>query len=161
MGSTWKGIMQREAGGEGGPTGPMAIGASDRASGEILIVDDEAPIREILRSVLAANGYGVMLAASGADGVMRFAEDPRRVRLVLMDLVMPGISGAETLPLLKALDPSVKVLLMTGCSGSLEPALSDPAVVGLILKPFSVRDLLARVEYFWTSSSRDSTVPGV
>ncbi|MEW6367789.1 MAG: response regulator [Acidobacteriota bacterium] len=154
------GITEEEAGRKGRPMRPPAASVSRRVEGEVLVVDDEASIRELLRSVLAANGYSVMLAASGADGVMRFAEDPRRVRLVVMDLMMPGISGAETLAMLKALDPSVKVLMMTGYSGSLEPAFHDPAVVGLILKPFSVPDLLERVQYAWTSSP-DRMIPGV
>ena len=79
---------------------------------KILIVDDEAHIRQMMRLTLEAAGYQVQEAADGASGLALFG-DGREVAVVLLDQKMPGIDGLETLRQLKDRVPDVCVIMVT------------------------------------------------
>jgi DNA-binding response OmpR family regulator len=79
---------------------------------KILIVDDEAHIRQMMRLTLEAAGYQVEEAADGASGLALFG-DGREVSVVLLDQKMPGIDGLETLRQLKARVPGACVVMVT------------------------------------------------
>jgi CheY-like chemotaxis protein len=115
-----------------------------RCHGTVLIVDDEPVVREAARSCLERQGYGVVTADSGAAAVEALRADPAGIRLVLLDLGMPAMDGGETLPLLRAIQPNLPVLLSSGYS---EPealkALGGARVSGFIQKPYTA-DKLAR-----------------
>ena len=78
----------------------------------ILLVDDEEGIRTVLGISLADAGYDVTTAASGEEALARFAE--RKPDIVLTDIKMPGLSGLDLLERLKAADPEVEVIMLTG-----------------------------------------------
>jgi DNA-binding response OmpR family regulator len=78
----------------------------------ILIVDDEAHIRQMMRLTLEAAGYGVEEAANGEDGLAKFG-DGGRYAAVLLDQKMPGIDGLETLREIKARSPEACVVMVT------------------------------------------------
>ncbi len=78
----------------------------------ILLVDDEEGIRTVLGISLADAGYHVTTAASGEEALARFAE--RRPDIVLTDIKMPGLSGLDLLERIKATDPDVEVIMLTG-----------------------------------------------
>lgn len=78
----------------------------------ILLVDDEEGIRTVLGISLADAGYAVTTAASGEEALARFAE--RKPDIVLTDIKMPGLSGLDLLERLKAADPEVEVIMLTG-----------------------------------------------
>ncbi len=78
----------------------------------ILIVDDEAPIRESLQGVLEDEDYVVSTASSGEEAVARFRKQP--ADCVLLDIWMPGIDGLETMNRLRQIDDSVPVIIMSG-----------------------------------------------
>ncbi|BFR47406.1 response regulator [Nitratidesulfovibrio sp. HK-II] len=78
----------------------------------ILLVDDEEGIRTVLGISLADAGYHVTTAASGEEALARFAE--RKPDIVLTDIKMPGLSGLDLLERLKAADPEVEVIMLTG-----------------------------------------------
>ncbi len=81
------------------------------ALGRILVVDDEAPIREILTEYFAARGYAVEAAATGGDALA--AIERGRPDLVLLDIRMPGIDGVETLRRIRARGDQVPVIMVT------------------------------------------------
>jgi CheY-like chemotaxis protein len=119
----------------------------DSPTGEtILLVEDEAIVREPARRILTNQGYTV-LAAAEADEALRLAKDHTGViDLVLTDVIMPGKSGKDLALQLADFSPEIKVLFMSGYShdiivhqGALEPG------VHLIEKPFAVEDLLRKV----------------
>jgi CheY-like chemotaxis protein len=89
-------------------TGPLTI----------LIVDDEAPVREFLRRALEMVGY-VTHVASGAIEALRAAAALERVDILVTDLMMPGIRGDELARRLRLKDPDLKVLYVTGFSDDL------------------------------------------
>ncbi len=79
---------------------------------KVLIVDDEASIRESLQGVLEDEDYIVSTASSGEEAVARFRKQP--VDCVLLDIWMPGIDGLETMNRLRQIDDSVPVIIMSG-----------------------------------------------
>lgn len=88
------------------------MGTPDKET--ILVVDDEVVIRELLRSILAAEGYAVLTAADGAAGIERFRrENPA---LVLTDIRMPVCGGLEVLRAVKAADTGAEVIVLSGHS---------------------------------------------
>jgi nitrogen regulation protein NR(I) len=108
---------------------------------DILIVDDELPIRRILTMVLEEHRHRVMGVGSGEDALASFAE--ARPDLVLLDLKLPGIDGLETLQRLRALDPRLDVIMMTahGTISSAVEAMRRGAF-DYVTKPFDNDELL-------------------
>ena len=110
----------------------------------ILVVDDDAGVRDVLRSTLALDGHDVLAAASGMEGLVRAqSEGPD---LVLLDVMMPGMDGWEVLKLLK-LDAATRQIPVVILSVRAEPrdrirALQEGAV-DYVAKPFAVEELLA------------------
>ena len=82
----------------------------------VLLVDDEAFIRDALELYFESNGFEVSAAASGGEALNIFARQGDDIDLVLLDLVMPGMHGLEVLRELKRADPAVQVIIATGCN---------------------------------------------
>jgi two-component system cell cycle sensor histidine kinase/response regulator CckA len=81
----------------------------------ILVVEDEAPLRQLVRNVLEAHGYTVIEAASGKAGVEQWQAHRARIDLLLTDLVMPGgMTGRELADALKEKDPRLKIVFTSG-----------------------------------------------
>jgi DNA-binding response OmpR family regulator len=113
----------------------------------ILIVDDEREIRELLRYNLERQGYQVLTAQDGEEGLSRiFATHPD---LVLLDLLLPGLNGLEVLRELRQ-EPSTRdlpVLLLTARGAEMDKLLGfERGADDYITKPFSPREVIARVE---------------
>jgi CheY-like chemotaxis protein len=112
----------------------------------ILLVDDEAFIREIGEELLTMLGYNVLLAESGERAEEVLAAEKQHVRLVLLDLIMPGLSGAETFRRLRTVAPELKILLATGHGVDSEVRdLLNQGCVGYIQKPYTFADLKSRI----------------
>lgn len=105
-----------------------------------LVIDDETPIREFLGEFLQESGHEVSTASTGKEGLEIFKrENPD---MVITDLGMPEISGWEVAAMVKAHNPAVLVLLMTGWGISLEAEKAREKGVDLILsKPFQIGDM--------------------
>ena len=110
----------------------------------ILVVDDDSIIREGLKRILEGQGYGVETYASGFLAVERMSE--RNFDLVITDLKMPGMNGIEVLKHLKALQPEVPIIMITGYStvDTAVEAMKNGAV-DYIAKPFSPEDITEKV----------------
>jgi signal transduction histidine kinase len=112
----------------------------------VLVVDDEADIREIAREVLEEAGYTVLVAADGAEAVRLYEVHRPRIDLVLLDLIMPNLSGAEALHRLRSLNPAARVIFISGYNRPGGTALDDESLpVGFIQKPFRLEHLLQAV----------------
>jgi len=89
---------------------------SGAASKTILVVDDEYAVREVLTTFLeheyGPQGYTVETATDGAGALA--AVQRRRPALVLLDIEMPGMNGVETLQRIRAIDPAIPVIMVTG-----------------------------------------------
>ena len=115
-------------------------------SGEtVLVVEDEAALREVTRRILARNGYQVITAASGPEALEIARNYPGEIHLLVTDVVMPHMLGKEVAEQILLIKPGTEVLYMSGYArpvlasqGRLEPG------VALVEKPFSEADLLAK-----------------
>ena len=106
----------------------------------ILIVDDDIPIGDLLQEALAGEGYAVTRAYSGTEAVL--ALERRRPDLVLLDLMLPGLSGEAVLPLLAGI-PVIVVSARADVDS--KTALLLGGAADYVTKPFVLRELLARV----------------
>lgn len=106
----------------------------------VLVVDDEASIRQIMVAMLEANGYRVLAAADGTEALALFAENGPAVRAVLTDLLMPVMDGAATIRALRERSRAVPIIAV---SGSADESLDRQDDVQAVLqKPFSKTELL-------------------
>lgn len=78
----------------------------------VLVVDDDADVRETIRQMLERTGYEVTTAADGKRGLARYREDP--ADLVVLDIVMPEKEGLETIMELRKSFPEVKIIAISG-----------------------------------------------
>jgi len=114
----------------------------------ILVVDDEAPIRGLLRQAFETNHYDVVEASNGSEAVRIFRED--EIDLVITDIIMPDKEGLEFIMDLKEIDQDVKIIAMSG-GGRLEPhsylqMASKFGAKKVFQKPLSITLLLAAVK---------------
>ena len=130
---------------------PVLLGGNET----ILIVDDEAHIRNLVRGALTKVGYTIISAGDGESALLRHSEEENRIRLVLLDLGMPGMGGWECLKRLRTINPSLPVLITTGYGGEdlLERARQE-GTVGLISKPYQLATLYRSVREILDTSQR-------
>jgi two-component system, cell cycle sensor histidine kinase and response regulator CckA len=107
----------------------------------ILVVDDEASIRELARATLTAQGYRVQTAREGTEAVALYARLRTEVQLVLTDMMMPVMDGPATIRALRQLAPDVRILATSGLA--VAPAVGQADA--FLPKPFAAHDLLAAV----------------
>ncbi len=112
----------------------------------VLIIDDEEAIRIIGESILTKYGYNVLTANDGDEGLKVFNRNLEEIDLVILDLVMPTISGNDVLTNLIEIKPDIKVVIASGYStnGPLKNALNDGAK-RIINKPYSLHELLVSI----------------
>ena len=130
-------------------TGSGAAAAGDQADlptgkGElILIIDDEAAIREITSETLQAYGYKAMTASDGAEGVALFAENKGRIKVVITDIMMPVMDGTAAILALKKMNPDVKIIAASGLTtrGQIKTP-SNYNVQAFLTKPYTAEKLL-------------------
>ena len=122
---------------------PSEAGSSPPA-GLVLIIDDEAAIRESLATLLELEGYEVESAASGEEGLARIGD--RSFDLVLLDLALPDRNGIDLLAELRALDPQLSVIMITAY-GTVENAVKamQAGAANFVQKPWDNEKLLADV----------------
>ncbi len=121
--------------------------------GHVLIVDDEATIREVLRKYLEADGYRISEAKTGDEGLVLLRTDPPD--LVILDIMLPGIDGFEITRLLRgdnhALSSTtggdIPIILLTARTSELDRISGfELGADDYVVKPFSPRELVARVK---------------
>ncbi len=111
----------------------------------VLLVDDEVDFVEVLAERLEARGLTVVIAHSGAEALDRVRETP--VDVVVLDVVMPGLSGIETLRALKQQEPLTEVLMLTG-HATVETAIQGMkhGAFDFLLKPTEADTLISKLE---------------
>ena len=107
------------------------------------MVDDDDHVRKFIVLVLHDHGYRTLAASNGDDGLRLFREHASVVDLVLSDLEMPRLSGAELAPQILALKPSVQLAFITGMTST--PLPRDLASIPVLHKPFTATALAAFV----------------
>ncbi len=110
----------------------------------ILIVDDEADVREITRTALEKAGYRTLTASEGAEGIALFADHKAEIDAVITDVAMPLIDGPTMVRAIGKIDPDAKIIVMSGLfSASQRSQLEECGVRSFLTKPFTAKQLLA------------------
>lgn len=112
----------------------------------ILVVDDEAAIRGLIRAILTAHGFRILTAGSGAEAIRIWGEATQPIDLLITDLKMPGMDGRELAREMRRKQANLKVLYMSGFAEEIEEF--DPPPGGhseFLEKPFSNSMLVGRV----------------
>ena len=112
----------------------------------VLLVDDEQAVRRIGERALHHAGFRVLLAENGRRAVELYREHRAEIALVVLDMTMPEMNGADTFEALRQMDPEVRVLLSSGHdSHEAFERLRERGLRGVIQKPYRVSTLLNKV----------------
>jgi CheY-like chemotaxis protein len=112
----------------------------------ILVIDDEAPVRDAASDILTDRGFVVMTANGGEEGIAALCCQGTRIGMVLLDLKMPGMNGAETYRRLRQIEPTIKVIFTSGYSESeLSTDVHNAEGVDFLAKPYSAESLAEHV----------------
>ena len=121
------------------PAKPTAV----QGSATILLVEDEAAVREAAKRMLKKYGFTVIEAKNGQDALMIWEQHADEIDLVLTDVVMPTLGGAQLVEALRVRRPSLRVVFMSGYTqGTLELSSLDEGATRFLPKPFTADQLI-------------------
>ena len=124
------------------PAAATGGGTRWQTSGTVLVVDDESGVRELVRNVLERAGLTVLLADDGRQGLDAFKANAQDVRLIVVDMTMPGLNGREVLAEIRKVRGDVPAILMSGYTAD---DLADGTSTAFLQKPFTPDVLRALV----------------
>jgi CheY-like chemotaxis protein len=112
----------------------------------VLLIDDEDDVRRMATRILNRGGYRVISAIDGETGLQIFRQHHQDLAFVLLDMTMPHMDGAQTMRGLRAINPHVPVVLMSGYSvEDLNHQLVGIQPTAFVQKPFNTHDILALI----------------
>ncbi len=115
----------------------------------VLVIDDEEPVRDAVTDILELEGLRVLTAPDGRTGLELYQQHQAEIRLILLDLSMPGLNGEETLHELRQVDAHVRVLLSSGYSqAEVAERFAGQSEVRFIQKPYDAEQLLREVRRY-------------
>ncbi|MGA7616503.1 MAG: PAS domain S-box protein [Thermoanaerobaculia bacterium] len=122
------------------------VGPLPRGTETVLLVEDEASLRESMREALAASGYSVIVARDGTEAVRLADAHSGAIEIMVTDVVMPGMSGPTVATVVERTRPGTKVLFVSGYSEA-STAMTDMEGAGraFLGKPLSLETLIRRV----------------
>lgn len=133
------------------PASPRKVAAKefakqpfDRHQETILIVEDETPVMEVIEEMAKRLGFTVLKALSGKEALKVYELNKNRIDLVVLDIVLPDMSGGQVYEHIKRIDPNEKILISTGFD--LEQTTFKDRPVDVIRKPFSLREFSEKLD---------------
>jgi CheY-like chemotaxis protein len=137
----------------------------EAGTGTVLVVDDEPMVLAFVEEALKKLGYKVLTAVDGQQAGEVYSSHANQIDMVLLDMVMPGITGLEVCRRLRGINPKVKVILSSGySSGDVAREARLAGAMGFIGKPYSLEELsraLHRPESLSARSSTEDPDPGL
>jgi DNA-binding NtrC family response regulator len=113
----------------------------------ILIIDDEEMIRDLARDILEMQGYTVLSAKDGIEGMTVYKENWEKIGCIILDLTMPRMSGRETYFKLREINKEAKIILSTGYGkDERTQEIISLGVQDVVQKPYRIDDLIGTVE---------------
>jgi CheY-like chemotaxis protein len=130
----------------GAGAAPARAVAQSVSAARILLVDDEDVVVKMTETLLKKMGHAVITARDGKSAIELFERERAAIDLVLLDLVMPVMSGQETFGRLRQIDPCLQIILISGYSkDGIAQGLLDKGAAGFLQKPFRCDELAATV----------------
>jgi len=127
-----------------------------KGSGTILLIDDEEMILKVGHELLEELGYTVLPAMSGQEAVDIFQADRDKIDMIIMDMIMPGMSGSDTFDRLKEIKPDARILLSSGYSVDGQATnILQRGCDGFIQKPFNMNQLADRIHKIMPNPKND------
>jgi PAS domain S-box-containing protein len=124
-------------------SGDSTIGLAQKS---VLVVDDEPILRKMLTEILKREGYKVTVAENGKNGLFLFKKHPDQYSLIIMDMVMPEMTGAECYDAIRSLNPEMKILFISGYFKAQNMmAVNESEFTGFIHKPFKRDEILGKI----------------
>lgn len=115
----------------------------------VLVIDDEEAVRETVSDILEFEGLRVVTAVDGESGIELYKAWLGEVSLVLLDLSMPGMNGAETFQELKKIDKHARIILSSGYDeAEATRYFVGQGLVGFLQKPYNMRFLIQKVREY-------------
>jgi two-component system cell cycle sensor histidine kinase/response regulator CckA len=125
---------------------PIAAAVIPRGKGElILVADDDASLRDLTSATLTDHGYRVLAAVDGTEALALFAPRSLEIKVVVTDLDMPNLDGSVLTKVVRSLNPSIRILTVSGSADVDDPRRHSPLAGTFLAKPFTSEMLLGRV----------------
>ncbi len=119
----------------------------DHGRGTILLVDDEVSLLKVGSEMLTALGYKVLPVDNGQDAIDTYKARKKTIDLVILDMIMPGMTGGDVFARLKEIDPNIKAILSSGYSlDDQGKKIMDSGFRCFLQKPFGMKDLSIKVK---------------
>jgi two-component system, cell cycle sensor histidine kinase and response regulator CckA len=133
------------------PMADESVNNYQLASGVVLIVDDEEMVREVVGDILENSGFKSIAASGGEQALSMYAEHRDEIKVVLLDLSMPGMSGEETFVRLRSIDPRAHIVISSGYSEAEVRAkfVALGEVSGFIQKPYQSDALVKKLSPYF------------
>nr|WP_042490872.1 PAS domain-containing protein [Anabaena sp. PCC 7108] len=121
----------------------------------ILVVDDEAQIRDVTTVILENHNYQTMTASNGIEAIALYVQHKSQISAVLMDMMMPEMDGMTAIRTLQKIDPNVQVIASSGLSTTdVLPQVDEMEVKAVLLKPYTASELLQNLNNIFKTDSR-------
>jgi two-component system cell cycle sensor histidine kinase/response regulator CckA len=112
----------------------------------ILLVDPEPVALTLCQRMLTVGGYGIVPVSSAEEALRLLQNDTPKIDLALLDVMMPDMNGVELADRIRSLNPSIKIVLMSGYGSKEIARVVDSNPYGIIFKPFKTESLLRMIE---------------
>ncbi|WP_235111794.1 response regulator [Acaryochloris sp. 'Moss Beach'] len=113
----------------------------------VLVVDDEAPIREVAQRVLENHHYRVVVAVDGIDAIAQYTQHQTDIKVVLMDMTMPTLGGATAIQIMQKINSQLKAIVVSGLPGHEQVSSTiGESVKAFLQKPYSAATLLRTLQ---------------
>jgi CheY-like chemotaxis protein len=119
--------------------------------GALLIIDDEVAMLNVLKETLESEGYSIYVASNPLEGIKLYAKHWREIKLVLLDYLMPEMTGDVVLQRLRCLNPAARVLLISAHQHLISDKFPDEGV-DCLWKVFTLEDLKRRLESMFAAT---------
>lgn len=133
-----------------------------RGHGElVLVVDDDASVREITSATLSGHGYRALAAVDGTEALALFAPRSLEIRAVVTDLDMPNLDGVALVKVVQTLNPSIRIILVSGSANATDPRREPPPDGAFLSKPFSGELLLSTLHRLLNAPPKAGSIADV
>lgn len=112
----------------------------------ILVVDDEAAIRDVTKSSLENYNYKVICASDGIEAIAFYAQHKSKISIAIVDMIMPHMDGATTIRTLLKMNPQLKIIAVSGIDADNQnSAVVDSQIQAFLSKPYTAQELLQTI----------------